>query len=514
MRKVDTSAKVVVRALARWWWWLIVSALVGFLIGKALLAALPPTYQSIAVVQLNTQTRTSQAQIIQPVAAYSTLITSDPVLNPVLTKYPHIDRQTFVSKQLVITPDAPSQSFQVQVTLPDAAVAADVANGLAQTLVKQQNAYIKSQYDKSIQLANKHIADEQRIIDRLNQQYATTPATNTVILSQLDSQIQQERNLQNADLTTLQSLITEQALFGTPLAVAQSAAIATKPSSFLGQIPLVPVMVALLIALGIVAMILFEQNAGRINGTYALQRKLAVPIPGSLRWTTPVSPTELCEAKTPFAEDCRVMMADVLFLAEQAHARLITLTGIRSGAGTSSIAAYLGALLAQSQRRVLLIDANLYHPALHELLNVSNEAGLALLLEETRKVKAGASSQQGAVDLMDRLIVDNFIRSTGIPNLYIIPAGEANENPSDLLNMPEMAQVLQWAAKPADLVIVDSPSLEHGDAHVLGAMSDQTLVVIDATKDRLKHVEHIKDDLVHTGAKLSGMIVNKLGRWI
>src|SRR5437660_7856144 len=199
MRKVDSSAKLLVRAFARWWWLLVVSAIVGFFVGKALLALLPPTYQSTAVVQLSTQTHTSQAQIIQPVAAYSTLVTSDPVLDAVFSKYPQIDRQTFVAKQILITPDAPSQSFQIDVTLPNAQMAADVANALARALVSQQNAYIKAQYDKSIKLANSHIAAEQKVIDQLNQQYAATLPTNTIVLAQLDSQIQQQRNLQNTD---------------------------------------------------------------------------------------------------------------------------------------------------------------------------------------------------------------------------------------------------------------------------------------------------------------------------
>lgn len=209
------------------------------------------------------------------------------------------------------------------------------------------------------------------------------------------------------------------------------------------------------------------------------------------------------------------MMADMLFLAEGTKARLITLTSIRAGAGTSSVVTYLGTLLAQSQRRVLLVDANLYRPTLHEQLDVANEAGLAMLLEEARRAKvATANVKSGTVELADHLMIESFVKSTAVPNLYLIPAGEPNENPGDLLSMPEMRDVLQWAIRPGDLVIVDSPSLEHGEAHVLGAMSDQTLVVIDATRDQIKQVEHTKEDLAHTGVKLSGLIVNKLGRWI
>ena len=199
-------------------------------------------------------------------------------------------------------------------------------------------------------------------------------------------------------------------------------------------------------------------------------------------------------------------------------ARVLALTSIHSGSGTSSVAANLAALLAQSKRRVLLIDANLYQPTLHTLVKIPNEAGLAMMLEEARKVRMNAPSMPGfsagAVDIIDRLPVDNFIRPTNLAGLYLLPAGRTRLNPSDLLSMPEMGQFLKWASKPVDFVIIDCPSLHHGDAHVLGGLSDQTLVVVDATKDRIKQVVNTRDDLANTGVKLSGLLVNKLGRWI
>jgi Mrp family chromosome partitioning ATPase/uncharacterized protein involved in exopolysaccharide biosynthesis len=517
MRKVDTMMKILVRALVRWSWLLAACLVTGVIVGKILAAVLLPTYQSTSVVQLDAQTRTSQAQIIQPIASYGTLVTSDSVLDPVLRKYSQLDRQTFISKQLVVTPDTLSQSLQIQVTLPQAKVAAAVANDLAQLLVTQQNAYIKSQYEKAIQLANQRVAEDQKSIDNLNQQYAATPASNTAVLSQLSSQIDQERNLQNADVSNQQALITEQALYDTPLTIVLSAVPSPKPSSILGMIPFVPVMIGLFLVLGVVAVSFLEQNAQRINETYTLQQKTSIPVLGALRWATPMPLPELCQSKTPYAEDCRLMMADILFQAEGSEMHIIAMTALRSDAGTSAVTAHLGAFLAQSNRRVLLIDANLYQPSLHERVGVSNEAGLALMLEEARKVKVNAPtgvSNYSPLNIVDKLPIDGFIKPTNFPNLYILPAGKPKASPGDLLSMPEMGQFLKWASKPIDFVIIDCPALDRGDAHVLGALSDQALVVVDATKDRIKQVATMKDELANSGVKLAGLIVNKLGRWI
>lgn len=304
----------------------------------------------------------------------------------------------------------------------------------------------------------------------------------------------------------------------------------------------------------------------RVNGVYGVQKALALPVLGALRWVSPgpasVPLKKVIDSGKPYAEDARVMMADVLFHAEDAQASVLAITASKPKSGVSSIASELAALLAQSKRRVLLIDANLHEPVQHKRLGVPNDAGLAKMLEELRNMKvslnAGASQepvelqQQAAISMMetrrvagvnpgqspvvkirqqryssnsngasgkvidisDKFPFDSYIVSTNIQNLYALPAGKSTINPSNLLSMPEMEQFLHWASKPIDFVIIDCPSLRYAEAHVLGGLSDQTFLVVDATKDRIKQLENIKEDLITTGVRLSGLIVNKLGRWI
>lgn len=516
MRRVDTPMKVLVRSLIRWSWLLIVCLIVGVGVGKLLTVLLPPTYQSTAYVLLNAQTRASQVQIIQPVAVYATDVTSDAVLNPVLAKHKQIQRANFIAKQLVVTSDGASQTVQIQVTIPGAKLSAEVANELAQSLVTVENASIKAQYNEELQLLTTRIANEQKQIDQLSQQYDNTPTTSTNVLTQLDNQIQQERTLQNNDVTTQQELQTEQALYGSPLIVARSATIAPKPSSITGLIPLTPVMAILFFIIGLVTMAFLEQGAGHINEPHSVQQKLAVPVLGTLRWTHPMALQQLCESHSSYAEDCRMMMADVLFQAETEKAHILAITGTRSKAGTSTAAAELAVLLAQSRRPVLLIDANMHEPSIHEWMNIPNDAGLALLLEEARTVRSHSLgiSNHGLVELADRMPLDNFIKPTPFPGLYVLPAGHPKSSPSDLLSMSEMGQFLKWASKPVDFIIIDCPALDRSEAHVLSTLSDQVIIVVDATKDRLKPILNLKNELTTTGIKLAGLVLNKLGRWI
>ena len=559
--------KKIVKAIAHWFWILILCALIGWFGGKELTVLIPPTYQATALVQLNAQAHTST--IVQPVAAYSALITSDSILGTALKKYPKVDRTALVTKQLTVTPDNSSQTISINVTLSNAAEAAGLANELAQLLVTQQNAVIQQEYTRELQIVNARIKNEQQQVSQLNQKIIATPSTDTTTIQQLQSQVQQVQNLENQDITTQQTLTTQNALYSSPLSVVQSATPPTKPSSIIGTVPLTPVFLAVMLLLAIFIIYLLEKARGRINGVQTLQQRKIVPVLGALEWSQKppheIPLDKISESKMPYAEECRVMMADILFHAENAGAHTLAITSIKSKAGNSSIAAELAALLANSKRRVLLIDANLPEPTLHKRLGIPNEAGLARLLEEAHRLKIpntpggsreparsemklpepepyqrfrlptragqartitetetykvkipeipnGSHSQPGFAESM--LSFASYIVPTRIANLYAVPAGKTTINPASLLSMPEMSQFLAWAAQRGDYIVIDCPALASAEAHILGSLSDQTFLVVDAVKDRIKQIESIREELLDTGIKLSGYIINKLGRWI
>ncbi len=490
--------------------------------GKHLAAALPPAYQATAIVHLNAQARAdaSGAPVVQSVASYASMATSDSIISTVLPHYPNLNRLT-LSRQIESLPDMNGQNIMLSVTLPRAKEAANLVNDIARLLVTQQNAAIKQAYAQQIVLLNNTIASEQKQIDALNGKIVRTPTTSTALIQQYQDQRGQIQNLQNQNMTQRDNLLTQQALYSEPLSVIQTATIPNKPSTLLGQIPLVPTTMLLLLFLGSMLIFFLEQWADRITSVYALQQKVVLPILGTLRWNNP-APHEMplrafCELKQPYVEECRVMMADILFKAEMAQAHSLAVTALKPHAGTSTIAAQLAALLAQSKRRVLLIDANLHQPSLHERLETHNEAGLARLLEEARMLKVTAYSPDtdpALISVIDRLPVENFILPTALPNLFLLPAGRPSVNPTSLLSMPEMEQFLKWAAMRCDYIVIDCPALTFAEVHVLGSLSDQAFVVVDAARDRFKQVMEIKEELMGSSVKLSGLIVNKLRRWI
>ena len=183
--KKGEEMKVVVRALLRWGWILILCVIIGWLGGRQLVTLMPPMYQATAIVHLNAQSRSggASAQIVQSVAAYAAMATSDEVLGTVMKSYPSLNR-LLLSKQLLVTPDTNGQNIALAMSLPRPKMAASFANDLARLFVAQQNAAIKLNYDKQLKLLDDTIASEQKQIDVFNQKIVQAPSTDTTLIQQ------------------------------------------------------------------------------------------------------------------------------------------------------------------------------------------------------------------------------------------------------------------------------------------------------------------------------------------
>jgi capsular exopolysaccharide synthesis family protein len=138
-------------------------------------------------------------------------------------------------------------------------------------------------------------------------------------------------------------------------------------------------------------------------------------------------------------------------------------TSAVAGEGKTLTALNLALTLSESyRRRVLIVDADLRSPRIHELLDVANVAGLSEALVDTRQTK-----------LVTLLQVS--------PRLSVLPAGRPNPDPMGALTSRRMALILDEAAANFDWVIVDTPPVVLlPDTNLLAGMVDVAVVVIKA----------------------------------
>lgn len=163
-----------------------------------------------------------------------------------------------------------------------------------------------------------------------------------------------------------------------------------------------------------------------------------------------------------------------------------------SGRDKAVVAAYLGAVLAQAGRRVVLVSGDLHQPELEALLDVESEPGLT-----------DAAVQD--------LRLSQVLHRTGIPNLEIIPAGKPGAHPADVLASPAVGQVLKEAQAAADVVIVEAPPVLSGaEAAMLVPHCDGILLVLEAGRSTRAEtlaaktaLEKVRDGAVFLGAVLT-----------
>ena len=192
------------------------------------------------------------------------------------------------------------------------------------------------------------------------------------------------------------------------------------------------------------------------------------------------------------AECCRSIRTNILFSAADKPMKIITVSSPRPREGKTTTTIYMGTIMAQSGQRVLLIDTDLRRPRLHKSLGVSKNRGLTNLV-------------LGDADY------DDVIKSTDIPNLFVLPCGPQPPNPAELLLTNRFKQVLAELEKRFDRILLDSPPvLAVTDAVVLARISNGVMLIAQAGKTLLDDVAMSARQFRDVDAPILGVILNDL----
>jgi len=192
------------------------------------------------------------------------------------------------------------------------------------------------------------------------------------------------------------------------------------------------------------------------------------------------------------AECCRSIRTNILFSAADRPMKVITVSSPRPREGKTTTTIYMGTTMAQSGQRVLLIDTDLRRPRLHKSLGVSKNRGLTNLI-------------------LGDAEIDDVIKTTDIPNLFVLPCGPQPPNPAELLLTKKFTQVLADLASRFDRILLDSPPvLAVTDAVVLSRLSDGVMLIAQAGKTHLADVSHAARQFKDVEATILGVIMNDM----
>lgn len=182
----------------------------------------------------------------------------------------------------------------------------------------------------------------------------------------------------------------------------------------------------------------------------------------------------LAPSQAKVTEAFKTLRANLLLSYTDPPRKVFLITSPHAHDGKTTIATNLAVVIAQTERRVLLVDADLRNPSVHKMLNMENHGGLReRLLTETYDLTDGAPDHGLSLD-----------------GLSVITAGEEVPNPSELLESKRMERFLAYARQHYDTVIIDSPPvLAVSDALVLSPLVDGIVVVLRAGMTPYNHAQ-------------------------
>ncbi|WP_104511433.1 polysaccharide biosynthesis tyrosine autokinase [Acinetobacter indicus] len=193
-------------------------------------------------------------------------------------------------------------------------------------------------------------------------------------------------------------------------------------------------------------------------------------------------------------ESLRSMRTAIHFALSSAKNNIIMVSGPAPEVGKSFISANLATILAQSQKRVLIIDADLRRGYLHKYFNHANQPGLADYLN-------------GQTDL------NQVIKATEVSGLDVIARGKSPANPSELLSTTQFSAMLNQLSEQYDHILIDTPPiLAVTDGIIISQHAGVNLVIARYAKTQMKELELTINRFEQAGVKVNGIILNDIQR--
>ncbi|HHG1665917.1 TPA: polysaccharide biosynthesis tyrosine autokinase [Klebsiella pneumoniae] len=193
-------------------------------------------------------------------------------------------------------------------------------------------------------------------------------------------------------------------------------------------------------------------------------------------------------------ESIRGLRTSLYFAMMEARNNIFMISGASPNAGKTFVSSNLAAIISQSGKRVLFIDADLRKGYTHKLFGTDNNHGL--------------SDWLSARDPMDKII--KHLPTIGID---FISRGTVPPNPAELLMHSRLKEVLSWASSNYDLVIVDTPPiLAVTDAAIISKYVGTSLIVARFEQNTVKEMEVCIKRFEQAGATIKGCILNGVVR--
>ena len=487
-------------AVIRHWLWLILSLLlVGLLGALAISARAAPAYSasvSLLIQPPATGTHDYQAVVTSERLAftYSQMLLQAPVLEAVIEQLDLPETPDTLRDRMHVEPIANTQLIRLSVEHHDPALAAAVANALANAFVDEISALQMNRYTESLTSLESQIADLSTRLEEIQGEISGLGSPETTEaqakLAHLQTIAAGYRNthavlIQNYEQMRLSAMQSAQSVI-----VAELAGTPEEPLARRRMYLIVGGVVGLLAGLG--ASFLFESLDDTIRSPGDVRRAADLGTLGVIGRLSrgECGATLATKPHSPHAEAFRVLCTNVCFGPREQLMRSLLVTSPSTGEGKSLMTANLAVTMAQAGFRVIAVDADTRRSSLGRFFNLRPRG-------------------DGLVRALKGESVDGLLQPTQIEGLSILTSGELLANPGQLFGSLRLHEFLEELGQLCDFVVIDSPPvLPVADTMLMASQVDGVLLVMHAGHTRRGPARQAVLSLRQMGANLIGAVIN------
>jgi capsular exopolysaccharide synthesis family protein len=197
------------------------------------------------------------------------------------------------------------------------------------------------------------------------------------------------------------------------------------------------------------------------------------------------------DQKSPIAEAYRKIATNIQFANIDSNVKIIMISSCLASEGKTTTIGNLASVMAELNKKILLIDLDLRKPAVHKQFNLSNRMGLT--------------------DLLLNKDDFNVYLQHIYPGLDVITSGKIPANPTEVINSNAIKDLIKKLSDYYDYIFLDTPPLALvSDPLTIATFSDAVILTIAHSEAEREVVKKSIDSLKQVNANIIGAIFNKI----
>jgi capsular exopolysaccharide synthesis family protein len=209
------------------------------------------------------------------------------------------------------------------------------------------------------------------------------------------------------------------------------------------------------------------------------------------------------------AENYRALRTNFNFLSVEKDIKTVTFTSTYPEEGKTSVTCNLAITMAQTGRKVLLIDGDFRRPVISRVFGIEAVPGFTDVIlgnYEWRNVIRSVTDL-----MMGKMSVEDVTKTPGLDNLYLLTSGTSAPNPAELIGSKIVNELIAVFRNEYDMVLIDAPPvLAATDATIWSGMTDGVILVYQVGRAARGALKRAKAQLDNVKAQILGIVLNGL----